>query len=76
MMAWGSPFLETIIVVRAGMRLREPVPGVVKGAQTLGWGLESYDSVVDMEETAGATGGGGRQDVWRCRLAEAPGENV
>jgi hypothetical protein len=27
------------------------VPGVVEGAQPLRWGLETYDPLVDMEET-------------------------
>jgi hypothetical protein len=30
----------------------EPVPGVVEDVQPLVWGLETYDSFVDMEETA------------------------
>jgi hypothetical protein len=33
------------------MRLGEFVPGIVEDAQPLIWGLETYDSFVDMEET-------------------------
>jgi hypothetical protein len=39
-------------VGQAGTRAGEPVPGVVEDAQPLRWGFETYDSLVDMEETA------------------------
>ena len=58
------------------MRAGEPVPGVVEGAQPLGWGRETYDSLVDMEGTAFSGGGGGWRDGWRCWLVRVCGKDV